>query len=71
MYSVYAMQDGRAFTNFKSAAQLDQEIQKAQGITSQQQYNQYLKVNGDALRDSFSKFSMNCKCKNCIVSQKK
>lgn len=69
MYTVYAMQDGRAFTNFKPAAQLDYEIQMKQGITSQKEFNEYLKANGEKIRKSNGDFSLECKCKNCILKK--
>lgn len=67
----YVMHDGRALTNYKPSAQLDQEMKVLNNIVSQEQYLQFLKQKGDKIREENSKFGFICYCKNCFLQKNK
>lgn len=65
----YTNEDGRAFTEYRSSCEIDNQIKKQNGLTNNYEYKLFLQRNGDSMlqseRAKAVKTTLKCDCKSC------
>ena len=61
----YTLQDGSAFTNYSSSCQINQDLQRAYGISGGDEYRHYLQMNAEKVMADI-KMSVE-KCASCPI----
>ena len=69
------LSDGRCFTNYESAWQLNEDLKKKYNITDNRKYREFLEQNAKKIMSDTSKITAttkfaDCNCMSCLTYQK-